>query len=79
MHNPKEVIVRKGRNVDEIKHKVSVRLPDKQLEERARIFDELLRRYGYWTVRTLGEFDRVVHALGLRSVLSEAEKRVSLG
>jgi hypothetical protein len=79
VHNPKEVIVRKGRNVEEIKHNVSVRLTDKQLEERVRIFHELLRRYGYWTVRALGELDREVYALGLRDVLSEAEKQGKFG
>ena len=46
VHRPKEVIVRGGRSVDEIKKKISVRFPDSTLDER-RIFDELLKRYRY--------------------------------
>jgi hypothetical protein len=79
VHRPKEVVVRGGRNVDEIKKKISVRLPDSVLDERKRVFDQLPKRYGYWTVRTLGEFDREVYKLGLRGVLKEAEKQGSFG
>ena len=52
---------------------ISIRLTQKILKKRKRVFNELLRNYGVYTVKTLGEFDREIYILGLDSVLERAQ------
>ena len=65
---------RRGRG-GSVKHRITVRLSRETMEERLRIFDELLRRYGLRTTLNLGEFDRAVYEIGLKHILEEAEKQ----
>lgn len=70
---PREPHTTKGRTMDELKAPpISIRLTHKVLKERKQVFNELLRNYGVYTVKNLGEFDREVYVLGLGYVLERA-------
>lgn len=73
---PNEPHITRGRGVNELKPVIiSLRVTEGTDTERERIYNELLKRHGRQTIKSLGEFDREVYKLGLQHVLEEAKRQ----